>query len=68
MSAARLRALVLVFGLAVLSACGDENLSLCDGCGTPSPTPTLTPTPTSTFTPAQTATGLTATPTVAPTP
>jgi len=33
----------------VVTGCGGDNLELCDGCGAPTPTPTLTstaPTPT----------------------
>jgi hypothetical protein len=54
-----LRVTVLLLALITVSACGGDNLSLCDGCGTPTPTLTLTPTPTptaTTATPAVTAT------------
>lgn len=44
------RLIALALGLLTLSACGGDNLSLCDGCGTPTPTATLTPTPTATST------------------
>jgi len=41
-------AITLVLGLVTMSACGGDNLSLCDGCEKPTPTVTLTPTPTPT--------------------
>ncbi|MBI3769924.1 MAG: hypothetical protein HY271_15740 [Deltaproteobacteria bacterium] len=36
--------------LLAIAGCGGDNLSLCDGCSTPTPiaTPTLTPAPTAT--------------------
>jgi hypothetical protein len=52
-----LAAIAGALGLLVLSACGGDNLSLCDGCGAPTPTPTVTPSAT-----------LSATPTITPTP
>ncbi len=49
---------LLVPLLLAIAGCGGDNLSLCDGCSTPTPTPTpsVTPTPTLTPTPAPTAT------------
>jgi len=47
-----LAVIALALGLLALSGCGGDNLSLCDGCDTPTPTATLTPTPTITPTPA----------------
>jgi hypothetical protein len=40
----------------IASACGGDNLDLCDGCGTRTATPTVTPTPTVSSTPLGTAT------------
>ena len=51
MSAASLPVAVLLLALVGVSACGGDNLSLCDGCETPTPTVTPTPTPTLTPTP-----------------
>jgi hypothetical protein len=34
-----------------ITGCGGDNLSLCDGCSTPTPVATLSPTPTITITP-----------------
>jgi hypothetical protein len=43
-------AALLVPLLLAIAGCGGDNLSLCDGCSTPTPiaTPTLTPAPTQT--------------------
>ena len=60
MPVVRVLPLALAVALLTLSACGDENLSLCDGCDTSTPTPTLSVTPTATST--------SATPTTTPTP
>jgi hypothetical protein len=34
--------------LLAIAGCGGDNLSLCDGCSTPTPIATLTPAPTQT--------------------
>jgi hypothetical protein len=45
-------AAVLLVPLAlVVAGCGGDNLSLCDGCSTPTPEATLTATPTPTASP-----------------
>ena len=37
--------------LLAIAGCGGDNLSLCDGCSTPTPTVTVTSTPAPTATP-----------------
>lgn len=39
-----------LLAVVTLAGCGDENLSFCDGCSSPTATPTLTPSPTPTST------------------
>ncbi len=45
-------ATVALAAMLAVAGCGGDNLSLCEGCTEPTPTPTVSPTPTATPTPA----------------